>query len=275
MKSSEELLSGQDKTKIGFIGCGAMGSAIALGLVNAKKIAAENIFIYSRNKEKAAELSNAGFSLVNDIKDLHQVNKLVIAVKPKDMGAALKALKGLPRDILLISVAAGIKIENLEASFPENPIARVMPNTPTQIGKGVSVISVNNKVSEEKIESVSKIFRTLGNILVLPESNMDAVTAVSGSGPAYVFLMIEAMAEAGVKVGLSSEVAKELALDTVYGAGALAKASDVDASELRKRVTSPGGTTEAALNSFKDNNFNEIVAKAIGAAVKRSVELSK
>lgn len=252
-----------------------MGGAVALGLVNAKKIAAENIFLYSRNKEKLAKFSDEGFSLANDIKDLHQVNKLVIAVKPKDIDAVLKELKGLPKEILVISVAAGIKIEKIEKLFPENPIARVMPNTPVQIGKGVSVISVNDKVTEEKIENVSKIFRTLGDILILPESNMDAVTALSGSGPAYVFLMIEAMAEAGVKVGLSSELAKELARDTVYGAGALAKYSDSDASDLRKWVTSPGGTTEAALKSFESSNFKEIVAKAIEAGVKRSIELSK
>ena len=150
-----------------------------------------------------------------------------------------------------------------------------MPNTPAQIMKGASVLAPNAKCNTAQIQNCKEIFESIGLAIVLTEDKLDAVTALSGSGPAYVFLMIEAMTEAGVKLGLDEASAKALARETVYGAASLVKESGEEASELRKKVTSPNGTTQAGLENFTKNNFKEIVHQALKAACDRSIELAQ
>ncbi|MEY3369921.1 MAG: Pyrroline-5-carboxylate reductase, partial [Cyanobacteriota bacterium] len=147
---------------------------------------------------------------------------------------------------------------------------RVMPNTPAQIAKGASVLAPNDKCSQEQIEQVRKIFSSLGLALVLDESQLDAVTALSGSGPAYVFLLIEAMSEAGVRLGLDPEISKALARETVYGSACLVTETGREASDLRAQVTSPNGTTQAALESFERDGFKDIIFRALKSAHQKS-----
>jgi len=173
----------------------------------------------------------------------------------------------------LISVLAGTKISKFQKRFPQNPIIRVMPNTPSQIMKGASGIAANSNCSEQNIKTVQAMFDAIGLAVVVEEKDLDVVTGLSGSGPAYVFLMIEAMAEAATKLGLNEEAAQALALQTVYGAASLAKISDKTPGELRVQVTSPNGTTAAGLDSLEKNGLKEIVFRAVAAAKARSEEL--
>lgn len=261
--------------KIGIIGFGGMGSAIACGLVMASRFDVHEIIILDRNQSKLEQINSSfKFAKADSYKDLLNLEKLIIAVKPKDIDEALKGLEGLSTETILVSIAAGTKLAKFESRFPENPIVRVMPNTPSQIGKGVSVLAPNKNVTNDQLKNTQAIFDTLGVSLVVMEDQLDAVTALSGSGPAYFFLMIEAMIDAGIKLGLDAEVAKKLAVGTAYGSAALAMESHESPSDLREKVTSPGGTTEAALKIFESKKYRQIVAEAITAAYKRGQELS-
>ena len=265
----------EEKKKVGLLGCGAMGSAIVLGLVRAERYEAENISLFNRSPEKIEALtSQFNFNVANSIQDLFGVDILILATKPKDIDKVLKDLKGIPETTMIVSVLAGITISKLEAAFPKNPIVRVMPNTPCQIGKGASGLTANKNVNGEELNLAKGIFETIGIVAVVAETSLNGVTALSGSGPAYIFLMIEAMTEAGEQVGLDRSTAEKLAIQTVYGASSLVLESGELASSLRRKVTSPGGTTEAGIKSLEESNFKEIVSKAIKAASKRAEELA-
>lgn len=256
-----------------------MGSAIAFGLVQTEKLQAKEILIFDINQTRLDMLSKEhGFSIAKSYSDLNELEILIIAVKPKDISALMQELSALNKACVVISIAAGIKIAEFEKHLNENPIVRVMPNMPCQIGAGVSVLAGNDKVSDDQLQEVEEIFETIGISMVLEEDKLDAVTALSGSGPAYFFLMIEALTEAGIAVGLEEEVSEELALGTAFGASMLAIKAIEETGEvpadLRHKVTSPGGTTEAALKSLAENKFNEIITKAVQAATARSKELS-
>ena len=158
--------------------------------------------------------------------------------------------------------------------FPENPIIRVMPNTPAQIGCGASALAPNSICKSKDLERAQEIFSALGLATIVEEEDLDLVTALSGSGPAYVFYLVEAMAEAASKLGLERSKAEALALQTVFGAGTLAAQSERSPSELRAQVTSPNGTTAAAIESLEKNGFKETLFRAVSAAKQRSQELS-
>jgi pyrroline-5-carboxylate reductase len=263
------------------IGAGQMGSAIVKGLAKTKFCAATNIYLYDLDTEKLRKLNREfGFGIINTIKDIEAIvsndSIILFAVKPQNIDNLLEEIKSfnIPVNALLISILAGTKISKFEKYFPNNPIIRSMPNTPAQISKGATAISANDKCSKEQSEIAKAIFNTLGITVEVKEENLDAVTALSGSGPAYIFLLTEAMTEAGIKLGLSEASAKALARQTVCGAACLMSESGEEVSTLRERVTSPNGTTHAALENFKSNNFKDIVYKALEAAFKRSEELS-
>ncbi len=202
----------------------------------------------------------------------------VIALKPQIMDTACKSIAStIPESALVLSIAAGQTIAAFEKRFSETqPIIRAMPNTPAAIGKGITVAAASRHVTTEQKEQAEIILKSVGLVeWVDEESLLDPVTAVSGSGPAYIFLMIEAMAEAGEAAGLTPDFAMKLARQTVIGSAALAETeSNTAASTLRENVTSPGGTTEAALKVLMNGKFQNILNKAIAAATARSKELS-
>ena len=206
---------------------------------------------------------------------------VVVAVKPQTMDTALESVRqfGGRKDTLFLSVAAGTTLERFEAALGSStPVIRAMPNTPAAIGRGITALVCNDRVSEVGMDMGEELLSAVGQTVRLDrEADMDAVTAVSGSGPAYVFHLIEALAAAGQAEGLSPELALTLARSTVVGAGALAETSPEGPGQLRVNVTSPGGTTEAALNILMDDatGFPALVAQAVSAAARRSRELGK
>ncbi len=258
-----------------------MGSAIAKGLLKSGFAEAKNILLYDLDALKLANLEKEfNFKSCSKISDLANAVKddsiIIFAVKPQNINELLSEMASLKisQSVLLISILAGTKIEKFAKYFPANPIIRSMPNTPAQISKGATAISPNKTCSASQIQLAKTIFETLGIVVSVDEDKLDAVTALSGSGPAYVFLLTEAMTEAGIKLGLDEASAKALARQTICGAACLMTESGEEASTLREKVTSPNGTTYAALESFNSNNFKGIVDQALYAACKRSKELS-
>jgi pyrroline-5-carboxylate reductase len=203
---------------------------------------------------------------------------VVLSVKPQIMNDALRSIKSTPKSgKLFISIAAGVKVAKIAGVLGDVPIIRVMPNTPALVGAGASALFANERAGALLDQALS-VFSAVGKAVVVPEEGLiDAVTAVSGSGPAYFFLLMEAMIDAGVTLGLPPDVAKDLVLQTAKGAGLLAVEADKNGETpavLRRKVTSPHGTTEAALKVFAAHDFSRLVADAVTAARDRSRELS-
>lgn len=269
----------QDPT-IGFIGAGNMASALAGGML-ANGSPAQTIMLSDINAEQLKHLAvKFGVKTTQDNHELIEAcSVLVLAVKPQVMQKLVTELKPLlqQKKPLLISIAAGITVSMLSKWVDADlPIIRCMPNTPALVGKGASALFANKAVSASQRHSAKNILQAVGIVEWLnEEAKIDAVTALSGSGPAYFFLMMETMIDSAIEQGLSENSAKNLVMQTALGAATMAQQSDVGLAELRKRVTSPGGTTEAALNSFSDNNYRHIIKQAMDAARNRSIELSK
>jgi len=268
--------------KIGIIGCGNMGEALLTGLLNKNVFKNENITISEKQEERSKYLKQKypQTILTKDNQSLVKNSSVIIlAVKPQDMESLLKEIPAFLNDShLIISIAAGIKISFIERIIQKSiPIIRAMPNLPALIGRGISAYSTSGKNKTiEKIldDTAEKILGSLGKVIKLEEDKMDTVTALSGSGPAYVFYMLEAMIDAGVKLGITEAQAKELSVQTIIGAAKMIEKGE-DPATLRKKVTSPKGTTEAALKVLIDNKWKEILTQAIENAKARSEELSK
>ena len=266
------------KTRIAFIGAGNMASSLIGGLL-AKGLDAAQIRASDPGAETRAKVTaEHGIEVFADnAQAVQDADVIVIAVKPQAMKAVCQNLRPhLKPHQLLVSIAAGITCASLLNWLGNQPLVRCMPNTPALLGKGVSGLFATADVTAEQRQHADELLSAVGIVLwVDTEAQIDAVTAVSGSGPAYFFLLIEAMTAAGVKLGLPREVAEQLAQHTALGAAHMAVASDVDAAELRRRVTSPAGTTEAAIKSFQADGFEAIVEKALSAAAHRSAEMAE
>lgn len=257
------------------LGCGKMGSAMLAGWLKGG-LAPSAITILDPNPSDWVK--SQGVHLNTDLpKDPAFV---LIAVKPQMMEAALPGLKALGNGTTtFVSVAAGTSIATYEDILgASTPIVRVMPNTPAAVGQGISAMIGNAHVTDETLDQVEGLLEAIGQVVRLEsEGQMDAVTGVSGSGPAYVFHLIECLAAAGVEQGLAPELAMTLAKATVSGAGALAQMSDEPPSQLRVNVTSPNGTTQAGLEVLMDETrgLPPLMAKTVAAATDRSKELSR
>jgi len=266
------------KTRIAFIGAGNMAASLIGGL-RAKGLDASQIRASDPTAETRARVNaEHGIELFADNAEAIQgADVIVLAVKPQAMKAVCEALRPrLTGDQLVVSIAAGITCASMNSWLGPQPIVRCMPNTPALLRQGVSGLFATAQVSAEQRQQAQELLSAVGIALWLDqEQQLDAVTAVSGSGPAYFFLLIEAMTAAGVKLGLPPATAAQLTLQTALGAAHMAVASDVDAAELRRRVTSPAGTTEAAIKSFQAGGFEALVEKALGAAAHRSAEMAE
>ncbi|UCF44551.1 MAG: pyrroline-5-carboxylate reductase [Planctomycetota bacterium] len=257
-----------------------MAEALIKGIISAGLCNPQDIFISDIRAERLDFLTKEyGVTAVATNSELAgKVNILVLSVKPQNMVEALESIRDAARaETLIISIAAGIKVSNISAVLGEVPIVRVMPNTPALIGEGASALFANEK-AKPTLSKAEKIFASVGKaVTVDDESLIDAVTAVSGSGPAYYFLLTEEMIRAAGELGLPEDVAKDLVLQTAKGAALLAVERDKQgetAAELRRKVTSPGGTTEAALKVFAAKDFSRLVNEALTAARDRSKQLS-
>ena len=265
--------------KITFIGAGNMASSLAGGLI-AKGFDSTQITMTDLNDDLL--LHNRTTLGVNTTRDntlaCSHADVIIFAVKPQVMEAVATPLKDIikQRSPLLVSIAAGITLNNLSTWLGESaPIVRCMPNTPALVQTGATGLFANEYVSDTQKKLAKDVLSAVGLALwVESEDQIDAVTALSGSGPAYFLLVMEAMMEAGRSLGLPDSVASQLTLQTALGSAQLAITSDVDAAELRRRVTSPGGTTERAINIMQDNELKAIFAEAIKGAYDRSKELA-
>ncbi|HSX91082.1 MAG TPA: pyrroline-5-carboxylate reductase [Pseudomonas sp.] len=269
--------------RIAFIGAGNMAASLIGGL-RAQGVAASAIRASDRGAEQRAKIS-ADYAIdtfASNAEAVKGADVIVLSVKPQVMkDVCLDLAAHIDDGQLIVSIAAGIGCASLERwlGTPHNSapaIVRCMPNTPALLRQGVSGLYANARVSPAQRQQAEQLLGAVGLALWLEqESLIDAVTAVSGSGPAYFFLLIEAMTAAGEKLGLPRETAAQLSAHTALGAARMAASSDVDASELRRRVTSPAGTTEAAINSFQAGGFEALVEKAVRAAANRSAELAE
>jgi len=267
-------------SKIGFIGAGNMAGALIKGIISAKVFSASDVMVYDIVQDRLDRLvEQFGVRATESSSNLvESADIIVLSVKPQNFAEVLEGIKGcVGKEKLVISIAAGVTTSNIAKFLPDAVIIRVMPNTPALVGEGATAIYSRN-ADKKAVDSVVKIFAAVGKAVVVEKEELiDAVTAVSGSGPAYFFLLMEEMIKASVKLGLSEDVAKELVLQTAKGAAVLAGKADENKespAELRKKVTSPGGTTEAALKVFAENQFNQLVSNALKAACDRSKELS-
>lgn len=263
--------------RIGFIGVGMMGEALLAGVLRGS-VAPEDVLVCERRGDRAAELEQRyGVTVVEEIVDVAKASTIFLVVKPGDVAGVVRELApALTADHLLVSLAAGIPIAAIEQAV-SGPVGviRVMPNTPALVGAGMAAMSPGAHCTPQQVEAAKELLASTGHVVQVPESQQDAVTAVSGSGPAYVFLVLEAMIDAGVSLGLTRDIASELAVQTVLGAATMASVTGEHPTLLRERVTSPGGTTAAALAVFEDAGLRAAFARAMSAAKERSCTLSQ
>ena len=266
--------------KIGFIGGGNMASSLLSGLI-ASGHSASQLWVSDTNTETLAHLAtqfNVNTTL-NNLDVIDAVDVIVLAVKPQVMKSVSESLAAniQAKNSLVVSIAAGISQASLSAWLGEKTaIVRCMPNTPALVLTGATGLHANSNVSEAQSDLAENILRSVGIALwVETESELDAVTAVSGSGPAYYFLLMEAMEKAALELGLTPQTAQLLVQQTALGAAKIALESEESPEKLRQRVTSPNGTTQKAIETFQAGGFVELVSKALNAARDRSIELSK
>lgn len=256
------------------IGGGKMGEAMAAGWVASRRIHSSAITIVEPSDERRDALGRSGLKTVASQGDAAGADIFVVAVKPQVIDTVVSELSPLVGDGLVVSVAAGVTCERLEGLLGgQTRVVRVMPNTPAMVGQGMAVVSGGTYATAEDVEIVTEMFDLLGEALALEERYQNAATAISGSGPAYFAFVIDALADAGTAVGLDRETAQALALQTMAGTAELLKRSGMQPEELISAVSSPGGTTVAALGKLRDAGLREAFDEAVRAAVDRADEL--
>ncbi|UKA53679.1 pyrroline-5-carboxylate reductase [Arthrobacter sp. FW305-BF8] len=271
--------------RIAFLGCGSMNEAILGGLLESGMDPME-IVATVRRAERAAELAerHSGITAIagseepdNNKQAAKGAGIVILGVKPVGIAELAREVSGsLSPDTIVISVAAAVSIAQLEAALPAGqPVIRTMPNTPAKLGRGVVSVSAGTHCSPEQLQRAKDILGAVGTVVEIPEEQVDALGAISGSGPAYAFYLAEAMAAAGVELGLDGELALLLARETVAGAGLMLAEPGAEPAALRKAVTSPNGTTERAIATFDDRGLPAIIAAGARAAADRSAEITK
>ncbi|ENB9401741.1 TPA: pyrroline-5-carboxylate reductase ProI [Bacillus paranthracis] len=265
---------------ISFLGAGSIAEAIIGGLLHANVVKGEQITVSNRSNEtRLQELHNKyGVKGTHNKKELlTNTNILFLAMKPKDVAEALTPFKeDIHNNLLIISLLAGVSTHSIRNLLQKDvPIIRAMPNTSAAILKSATAISPSKHATKEHIQTAIALFETIGLVSVVEEEDMHAVTALSGSGPAYIYYVVEAMEEAAKKIGLKEDVAKSLILQTMIGAAEMLKASEKHPSILRKEITSPGGTTEAGIEILQEHQFQQALISCITQAAQRSHNLGK
>lgn len=265
---------------ISFIGAGNMASAIIGGMIESG-FDAENIWASAPDDSHLQAIRKQfGVSITTDNRYCaQQADVIILAVKPQIMAAVCRDIAPVVQNTrpLVISIAAGLEAVTLDTWLGGGlPLVRVMPNTPSLVGKGAAGLFANDQVSEAQKDTVEKIFGSIGSALwVDDEASLHAVTALSGSGPAYFFLMLEALEGAATEAGMTAETARALAIQTMAGAAEMAARSEHDPGQLKRNVMSPGGTTEQAINAFEQGGLRGLVKQAYQAAYQRSEEMAK
>jgi pyrroline-5-carboxylate reductase len=261
---------------VAIFGAGVMGETLLGGLIRAGR-STHDLVVTERRPDRAAELhAKHGVEVVSNVVAAAKADTLVLVVKPQDMGALCEEIATHVRPgALVVSLAEGITTEFLESRLPDGiPVVRVMPNTPALVDEGMSAISAGAHCDEAHLAEAEALLASVGKVLRVEEKHLDAVTAISGSGPAYIFYVAEAMIEAGVFLGMPRSTATELVVQTFYGAATMLRETGEHPSVLRENVTSPGGTTVAALRTLDDHKVRAAFISALEAARDRSHELA-
>jgi pyrroline-5-carboxylate reductase len=262
--------------KVGIFGVGVMGEALLAGLLSAG-VTPDQIYFVEKREERATEISQKYGVHSSSLEAVASQSDLILmVVKPQDLGELVAELDlHLNTGALLVSFAAGKSTHFIESRLATPAaVIRVMPNTPLLVGAGASVLSAGANATSSQIDLVTDLLSPNGLVLAIDESLQDAVTATSGSGPAYFFAFVEAMVEGSVALGMPPDVATKLTIQTIVGAAGMLTQTGISATTLRENVTSPNGTTAAALHAFTDGELNALVAKAMRAARDRSQELA-
>lgn len=268
--------------KVGFVGLGRMGSALVNGSVAASVIPSSHIRAFDPDPEAKKRAKALRIRWCSTLKELVRDSQFFfLCVKPQQMENVLREIRShlTEKDAAkkcFVTIAAGIPLSRLRKELGSKvSLFRVMPNTPGLLGAGMSAISRGPNATPKQEKFVMGILKAVGDVVTVPESLMDAVTAVSGSGPAYIFYLAEAMIRGAASLGMGPALARRLVHQTIYGAGLMLRNRPEPAEELRRQVTSPGGTTAAAIEKFESSGLKSIVEKAVLQAARRSVELSK
>jgi pyrroline-5-carboxylate reductase len=263
--------------KIGFIGGGNMAEALIKGMIQSSRFKVQDIFVSEPREERRRYLQQSyGIKTTGSNKEVvSSCGIIILAVKPQNMDTVLDEIGGvITEEKTIVSIAAGITFAYLSSRLKTKKLIRVMPNTPALVQEGMTVISLCECFSDPSVPVVREIFMSIGEVITLPEKYMDVVTALSGSGPAFIALFIEAMIDEGIKRGLSRENAIILTTQTFLGTARLLE-TGITPQKLREMVTSPGGTTAAGLEVFEKQGFMNIISDAIEAAINRAKELGK
>ncbi|MEM5646844.1 pyrroline-5-carboxylate reductase ProI [Bacillus cereus] len=265
---------------ISFLGAGSIAEAIIGGLLHANVVKGEQITVSNRSNETRLQELHKKYGVKgthNKKELLTDTNILFLAMKPKDVAEALTPFKEyIHHNLLIISLLAGVSTHSIRNLLEKDiPIIRAMPNTSAAILKSATAISPSKHATKEHIQTAIALFETIGLVSVVEEEDMHAVTALSGSGPAYIYYVVEAMEEAAKEIGLKEDVAKSLILQTMIGAAEMLKASEKHPSILRKEITSPGGTTEAGIEVLQEHKFQQALISCITQAAQRSHNLGK
>jgi len=269
------------QVKIAFVGAGSMAEAIFRGLIEREVASPQQLYVMNRTNQERMEQLHAqyGVHATNEalIRDayIREADVVVLCMKPKDVETSFAALKPLLREEqLLVSVIAGLTIDKIERLLVTRmPIVRTMPNTSSTIGLGATGMCFSSTVTPANQQLAIDIFEAVGIVSVIEEAKMEILTGVSGSGPAYVYYLMEAMTKAGIEGGLSEETARELTLQTVLGAAHMVKITGEDPAELRRKVTSPNGATHASIQVLDQYDFGEAVSRAVVRSGERSKEM--
>lgn len=271
---TEEVEARLKGMKIGFIGAGAMGGAIIRGLLARERLPRENLIYYDPDPGPQAKMQKLGVEAALDNPGVMQAQVVVLAVKPQLLGPVMAGIKDFAKPgHLIISIAAGTPLATLEAALPESRIIRAMPNAPALVGAGMTCLAPGSRATPEDTALALELFQAVGQAAVVEERLMDAVTGLSGSGPAFVALFIEALADGGVKAGLPRTLALNMAVQTVLGAAKLCHEEELHPAKLKDLVASPAGTTIEGLHVLENGGFRGLVMSAVSAAAARAKEL--
>jgi pyrroline-5-carboxylate reductase len=256
-----------------------MGEALLSRLLDRGLYAPDTLLVCDRAADRLAALQQQYQVQVSTHNaEALAADVVILAVKPQALTAVVAALNeanSLKKESLIISILAGVPLARLAAAFPQNPVIRTMPNTPATVGAGMTAIAPGPHVTAAHLETAKRIFTAVGEVVDIPENLMDAVTGLSGSGPAFVALFIEALADGGVQAGLPRAIASQLALQTVLGTAQLLQESQLHPAQLKDRVTSPGGTTIAGVATLENKGLRAAAIEAVYAASLRSRELGQ
>lgn len=262
------------EAKLGFIGAGAMGGAIIKGLLSRGGVARENLTFFDPDPAAQAQMEKLGVEAALDNAEVMHAPVVILAVKPQLLGSLLAEIKDFARPWhLMISIAAGVTLTTLEAALPESRFIRTMPNTPALVGAGMTCLASGSRATPEDTALALELFQAVGQAAIVEERLMDAVTGLSGSGPAFVALFIEALADGGVKAGLPRVLAHQMAMQTVYGTAQLLHEENLHPGRLKDMVASPGGTTIEGLHVLEKGGFRGLVMSAVTSAAARAKEL--